>query len=524
MKIAIIGAGPSGLCAAKEIRQANPDAEIMLFEQAGELGGGFATSYEGLTLVNNPMLINFSDFLAEETLDELRMWSAAEYVSYLQRYATHFNLHPLIHYNSKVLQTRREENQWQVTVACNNETLSYSADYLVVCAGSNHHAHQPELPLNNFEGRVLHASQVKNPNDFADQHVLIIGLGETGSDLTHFIAQKAAAVNISIRRWPGFLIPRYHDQRPTDLDTSMLYHRLPFRIDSSRLAWMLKLKRWLEKRKIENSLDRKIQECADQLNNRYPETQPLGPFRRMSTKSCGFIRSLLENQVTIRGALQHVEGRQAFFTDGTMCPVDTIICCTGYRLSFPFLPEDLLPEGTSSNRFYHHMFPIEAHHYLAFIGYIRPAVGSVPPLAELQSRILAGYLSGTLTLPGTQHMRQQVEQQQQATQKQFPVDYQRITHIVDYFSYMKGLALQLGVMPRQRLLLRQDPALWFKVNCAFICPAVFRLHGPDSTYTASSRTLKRLPTMPASVVLLELTTNAICWGLSALGMKKFRAK
>lgn len=524
MKIAIIGAGPSGLCAAKEIRQANPDAQIMLFEQAGELGGGFATSYEGLTLVNNPMLINFSDFTAEETLDPLRMWSAAEYVSYLQRYASHFNLHPLIHYNSKVLEAKREANQWQVKIMRNDETLSYATDYLVVCAGSNHHAYQPELPLNQFEGRVLHASQVKNPDDFAGQHVLIIGLGETGSDLTHFIAQKAAAVNISIRRWPGFLIPRYHDQRPTDLDTSMLYHRLPFRIDSSALAWMLKLKRSLEKRKIENPLDRRIQDCADQLNNRYRETKTLGPFRRMSTKSCGFVRSVLENQVTIRGALQQVEGRQAVFTDGTTCRVDTIICCTGYRLSFPFLPQDLLPDGTSSNSFYRHMFPIEAHTHLAFIGYVRPAVGSVPPLAELQSRILARYLAGKLTLPGTEHMRQQVVQQQRATQKQFPVDYQRITHIVDYFSYMKSLARPLGVMPRQWLLLRSDPLLWFKVNCAFICPAIFRLHGPDSTYAASSRTLKRLPTMPASIVLLELTINVICWGFSALGIKKYRAK
>ena len=45
MRIAIIGAGPSGLCAAKEIRQSNPAANVTVFESESRLG---AVSYTHL--------------------------------------------------------------------------------------------------------------------------------------------------------------------------------------------------------------------------------------------------------------------------------------------------------------------------------------------------------------------------------------------------------------------------------------------------------------------------------------------
>ena len=59
MKIAIIGAGPSGICAGKEVRHMNPHGEIVIFEAEKNLGGTFSRSYDHLTLINNPLMINF---------------------------------------------------------------------------------------------------------------------------------------------------------------------------------------------------------------------------------------------------------------------------------------------------------------------------------------------------------------------------------------------------------------------------------------------------------------------------------
>jgi len=54
MRIAIIGAGPSGLCAAKEIRQSNPAANVTVFESESRLGGTFARCHAHLTMATIP--------------------------------------------------------------------------------------------------------------------------------------------------------------------------------------------------------------------------------------------------------------------------------------------------------------------------------------------------------------------------------------------------------------------------------------------------------------------------------------
>ncbi|MGR9052789.1 MAG: NAD(P)-binding protein, partial [Gammaproteobacteria bacterium] len=116
MRVCVIGAGPSGLCAAKEIKEANPEAEITILEKTRSLGGVFAASYQGLTMVNNPLLVNFSDFLAEEALPALEMWKAEHYVAYLRRYAEAHAIDRLIEYGVTVKQARWDEGKWRLDV------------------------------------------------------------------------------------------------------------------------------------------------------------------------------------------------------------------------------------------------------------------------------------------------------------------------------------------------------------------------------------------------------------------------
>jgi trimethylamine monooxygenase len=42
-----------------------------------------------------------------------------------------------------------------------------------------------------------------------------------------------------------------------------------------------------------------------------------------------------------KGGFERVEGKTAYFKDGTTKDIDAIILCTGYRHYFPFLPDDL---------------------------------------------------------------------------------------------------------------------------------------------------------------------------------------
>jgi protoporphyrinogen oxidase len=70
IKMCIIGAGPSGLCTAKEIQENNPNIDIKIFEKSSDIGGVFANCYQDLTLVNNPFLVSFSDFSSCSKIDK----------------------------------------------------------------------------------------------------------------------------------------------------------------------------------------------------------------------------------------------------------------------------------------------------------------------------------------------------------------------------------------------------------------------------------------------------------------------
>lgn len=525
MKIAIIGAGPSGICAGKEIRQGNPDADIVIFEAERNLGGTFARSYDHLALVNNPLLVNFSDFPAQDVLPELRMWTAQEYVQYLTSYTNFNDIEKFIRFNTRIVKASLTHGVWHLSINHNGEESSLEFDYLIVCAGSNTLPVFPELPgQEHFRGDIIHASAVKDPTEFKDRRVLFLGLGETGSDLSELISRHALSANLSVRRWPGYLIPRYHDNRPTDLDTSKLYHSLPSKIDGSRLSWLLKVKRKLEKSKLKKPVDRAVQRRADELNTQWKEMRSLGPFRRTSTKNCSFIHAELNGQVALRPAVARLDKDTAYFSDGSSCKVDTIIACTGYRQAFPFFDDELQNQLVSSNRFYNYMFPPGIPDKVAFIGYVRPAIGTVPVLAEMQSRLLALFLNGKLVLPPVHEMHAAIAAQQAAAQEQFPMDFERLGQLVDYYGLLTNLAGQIDVIPRQGWLLLHAPRVWWKVNFSFLCPAMFRLHGPGNTYTRACAVIRVLPTMPLPVLAIEGMTWLICAGLSKLGMSKFRLR
>jgi hypothetical protein len=523
MNICIIGAGPSGICAAKEIKEQNPVSTITIFEKNDTLGGLFASAYKGLTLVNNPLLVGFSDFLAAETLHDLHMWSAEQYVSYLKRYSDANDITELIQYNTAVKSANFIGGKWHITILAPGIEESIEFDFLVVCCSSNGKGNLPLLPnQERFSGEIIHSSKVQDPADLKNRNVVFLGLGETASDLSYFSTEHACSTTVSVRRWPGYFIPRYHDGRPTDIDTSKIYHCLPKTLGASRLAFLFKLKRKLELSAIRSDADKKIQAEIDRLNHHWPEIRHLGPFRRTTTKSCNFIRATLKGAVVLKPEIIELNGNAVHFSDGSSVVADLIVCCTGYKQNYDFLSDELRAKTPSSNALYHYVFLPGYEQNLAFIGFVRPAVGSVPVLAELQSRMLGLFISGHITLPDTGAMQVSIKQQQLSAQHQFPVDFPRIGHIIDYYSYLQCLAKTIGVMPKQWSLFFFETRIWYKVNFSFLCPGMFRLYGPGAKPDQVKPIIKRLPTMPASILLIEGFTYLSCRLLSLLGFKRFK--
>ncbi|XP_049933272.1 flavin-containing monooxygenase FMO GS-OX-like 5 isoform X2 [Nymphaea colorata] len=143
----------------------------------------------------------------------------------------------------------------------------------------------------------------------------------------------------------------------------------------------------------------------------------------------------------IQGTL---EDGTVIFNDGTSVIADVILHCTGYKYYFPFLDTNVIVT-VDDNRvgpLYKHIFPPSLAPSLSFIGIPWKVVPF--PLFELQSKWVAGILSGRIALPTEQEMMDDVEAfytQLKATG--YP---KRYTHNMDgyQFEYDDWLATQCG--------------------------------------------------------------------------------
>ena len=102
-EIAVIGAGPSGLVAAKHLTAAG--YKVTVYEKSSSIGGTFVhKAYDESGLVSSKYLTSFSD-LRPSPSDPPHL-SLAAYVDYLREYARQERLHNLITYGAHVAAVR----------------------------------------------------------------------------------------------------------------------------------------------------------------------------------------------------------------------------------------------------------------------------------------------------------------------------------------------------------------------------------------------------------------------------------
>lgn len=158
-RVVIVGAGPCGLAALKETREAGH--EVVLFEKASSLGGAFASSaiYPNLHLTISNWAMAFSDF-PDPT--RLRYSTGEEYLRYLHDYTRHFKLESHIRYQTEVVSATLTGATWNMETCQRSNTKDImscvEADALIVATGANQVPKDIPYALGHFDGRVLHSN------------------------------------------------------------------------------------------------------------------------------------------------------------------------------------------------------------------------------------------------------------------------------------------------------------------------------------------------------------------------------
>ncbi len=378
--VCVIGAGPSGITAAKNLLDAG--LNVTVFEQAGEVGGnwvfseaeGHSSVFETTHIISSKTLSAYEDYPMPDDYPDYP--SHRQLAAYFQGYARHFNLYSHIRFHTRVKHCAPGENgTWIVISEKDGLETTTVFDALAVCNGHHWNPRMPSYP-GHFNGQFIHAHAVKRFEMFRDRRVLVIGGGNSACDVAVEGSRVAASVDLSWRR--GYWVaPKFIMGKPAD-------------VFSEKIRWM---PHWLWQRVTATSL-----RMRNGRNSLYGLPEPEGPvgFHHPTINEDLFF-TIRHGKIKPRPDIATLDGDTVQFSDGSEGRYDMIVACTGYIITHPFFDKSLIDYSEGEVRLWLKMFHPDFP-TLFFIGLFQP-LGCIWPGAELQSKLMAKALSGTWRRP-----------------------------------------------------------------------------------------------------------------------------
>ena len=500
MKVAVTGAGPAGLAFLKELKETGSDA--VCFEATHHVGGVFARPYDGARLTTSNLVTPFSNF-RDRREGRATVWDFDQYAAYLNDYTDRFELRQHIRFDTRVTRIRPAGDDLSegllVTVeSSDGETTESHFDRVAICTGSQQDRAQPTWPgMNDFEGEILHALDFLQVERFKDKRVLVVGGGESGSDIALEVARVASSSGICLRSHTGHIVWRTlsdleeggPNRGAADLDTSRAHHSLP-----SWYGPVLARHRFENQTPIKGPGNAVLEKIAE-INL----DQGTSALTKFGLKNASLVRAMVHYGTRRFPAIERFQTDRVVFVDGQEFECDHVICATGYTVSFPALEQSFPIQAMEARRPRHHLFKHVIHPDLGpeivWGGYARPAFGAIPQMAEMQARWFALLCRGDLSLPTPDEMRKVIDSDNRRALAQFPEDAPRLATLTDFLRLLDDIAGFIGCRPPQRLLLT-DRALWRKIMLGPITGAQFRLRGPGAKPELARESLGRTPVLP----------------------------
>lgn len=320
-RVAVIGAGPAGLAAARACQKMGIAFEG--FEQHSDVGGLWdidnphSTVYESAHLISSKRMTEFTEFpIAEEVADYPHH---LEMGRYFRDFADHFGLQEHYRFKTRVERVERADDGWSVTFEQDGDTHRESYSRLLIATGTFSNPNLPTFP-GEFSGEMLHSSEYKDPSIFDGKRVLVIGAGNTGCDLAVDAVHRAKSVSMSVRRGYHF-VPKYVFGRPADSvgGRIRLPRALKQRLDSVLLKWF----------------------TGDPERFGFPKPD------HALYESHPIVNSLVlyhlgHGDLDVRADVASFAGRTVAFKDGSEAEFDLVLLATGYQLHYPFIPQEEL--------------------------------------------------------------------------------------------------------------------------------------------------------------------------------------
>ncbi|MGV9540781.1 flavin-containing monooxygenase [Nocardia beijingensis] len=425
-RVCVIGAGPSGITAAKRLNDYGIPFDC--YEASDEVGGnwyfknpnGMSACYQSLHIDTSKFRLAFEDYPAPDEWPDFPHHS--QLFQYFRDYVDHFGIRDRILFNTKVTAAERDaDGRWVITTS-DGSTNDYDA--LIVCNGHHWDPRLPDYP-GEFDGTLLHSHAYNDPFDPVDmrgKRVVVVGMGNSGLDIASELSQRfiAAKLYVSARRGV-WVLPKYVNGKVGDKRS---------------------MPRWMPPKlglKLKQRFVRKFRGNMEDYGLPKPDHLP---FEAHPSASEEFLHRAGCGDVTFKPAITALEGPRVRFADGSAEEVDVIVCATGYRISFPFFSDpELLPDADNRFPLFKQMVKPGIDN-LFFLGLAQP-LPTLVNFAEQQSKLVAAYLTGRYHLPPAEEMRAAMRSAESARSGRY-YDSPRHTIQIEFEPYVRDMQRELA--------------------------------------------------------------------------------
>jgi dimethylaniline monooxygenase (N-oxide forming) len=373
-RIAVVGGGPAGIVAAKELREAGFAPEIL--EQSADLGGqwnaGAAHSgvWPGMRANTSGAMTRFGE---APLPDAWPVFPRADHVQVeLVRYAERFGL--TVRLSIRVLAAHPVAGGWDVELEDMTSGAVRTERFAAVVGCSGRFA-CPAVPeeLGRLAERVtcLHSAAYRGREPFRGRRVLVVGNSISGLEIAADLAQEPSSTVISSARRGRWIIPKLAAGVPAD--------QRWFTEQAAELGRILapaELAAGLRAALLEHAGD------PASVGGLEPDPNLLATGLGQCQQ---YLPLVAEGRIAVRPGIASIDGDLVRFADGTADVVDAVVAATGYERALPYVDAD--PDVM----------------VLQTIDALRPGLavlgqfvlhGPYFPVLELQARWLAAVWSG----------------------------------------------------------------------------------------------------------------------------------
>lgn len=430
-RVCVIGAGSSGLPVIKALRdRAIP---VVCFERTSNIGGlwcidnkrfGASAAYDSLHINTDTLLMEYKDFAMPKDLPAYP--SHRQIHEYFEAYAKRFDLKQHIRFGCDVVRCERgPDGGWRVVLA---DGATENFDALVVATGHHWDPQWPDPPPpGDFSGQQIHSHAYRNPSDPVElrgKRVAVVGLGNSAADIATELSYRSCADQVFlVVRSGAWVLPKWIGGTPiTRLpEPTRSLHWLPWQV-SSLLARLL----------IGH-----YQGKPQDFGLPAPDHRPL---QSHPTVSQDLLSRVGHGDITVKRGIRRFDGDVVTFDDDSREPLDAIIWCTGYKVTFPFFDPGFFAVRDNVVPLWNRMVKPGIDN-LFFVGLYQP-LGSIMQPAEFQARIIGELLLGHVALPDPATMEREIGKEERARARRY-LHSRRHTMQVDVGPFMHQLERML---------------------------------------------------------------------------------